>query len=151
MANARLKAHAASRATGRPALADDSGLEVDASGGEPGIMSARYGGEGASDEDRNRKVLGLLAEVPDERQTARFRCAAVYVSPEGDEVSAEGVIEGRINHAPAGEGGFGYDPIFLPLGATLTTAQISAAEKHAISHRGRAFRALAALLRERGL
>jgi len=149
LVNARLKAHAAARATGLRALADDSGLEVDALGGEPGVTSARYGGEGASDEDRYRKVLALLADVPDDRRTARFRCAAVYAGPDGTELSAEGVIEGRILHEPRGAGGFGYDPIFLPEGSTLTTAEITAEEKHAISHRGRAFRALAALLRER--
>lgn len=147
--NALLKARAAAQAAGLPAVADDSGLEVDALDGEPGVMSARYAGEGASDEDRYRKVLSLLRDVPDEKRTARFRCAAVYVEPGGEELLAGGAVEGRIARAPKGTGGFGYDPIFLPEGREVTMAELSPEEKHAISHRGRAFRALAALLRAR--
>ncbi len=145
--NALLKAGAAARATGLPAIADDSGLEVDALGGEPGVTSARYAGEGASDADRYCKVLALLADVPDERRTARFRCAAVFVSPEGAELLAEETCEGRIAREPAGAGGFGYDPIFVPEGHGVSMAQLTPEQKHAISHRGRALRALARLLR----
>jgi XTP/dITP diphosphohydrolase len=146
--NALAKARAASRATGLPALADDSGLEVDALGGQPGVMSARYAGEGARDEARYRKVLGLLTYVPEQQRTARFHCAAAFVSPEGAELLAAGTCEGRIAREPAGAGGFGYDPIFIPDGHTVTMAQLTAAQKHAISHRGRAFRALARRMRE---
>jgi XTP/dITP diphosphohydrolase len=149
-ANARDKAGAAARKTGLPAIADDSGLEVDALGGEPGIRSARFAGEGASDEDRYRKVLDLMRDVPDGSRGARFRCAAAFAAPDGKEVLAEGVCEGHVARQPAGTGGFGYDPIFVPEGHTCTMAELAAEEKHAISHRGRALRRLARLLRERG-
>ena len=148
-ANALLKARAAAQATGLPAIADDSGLEVDALGGEPGVMSARYAGEGAGDADRYRKVLALLADVPDARRTARFRCAAAFVSPEGVELLAEGTCEGRLAREPTGAGGFGYDPIFVPEDYTVTMAQLTPEQKHAISHRGRALRALVPLIRAR--
>ncbi len=146
--NAIAKAKHAAAATGVAAVADDSGLEVDALGGEPGVMSARYGGPGASDEDRYRKALRLLEGVPDAGRTARFRCAAAYASPAGEILLAEGTIEGNIAREPAGSGGFGYDPVFMALGETRTMAQLTPEEKHAISHRGRAFRALAKLMRE---
>ncbi|MBP7621400.1 MAG: RdgB/HAM1 family non-canonical purine NTP pyrophosphatase [Gemmatimonadales bacterium] len=145
--NAVVKARAAAAATGLPAIGDDSGLEVDALGGEPGVLSARYAGEGASDADRYQKVLALLADVPDARRTARFRCAAAFAAPDGTELLAEGKVEGRLAPAPAGTGGFGYDPIFLPEGRAVTMAQLTPEDKHAISHRGRALRALAARLR----
>ena len=148
-ANALLKARAAAQGTGLPAIADDSGLEVDALGGEPGVMSARYAGEGAGDADRYRKVLALLADVPDARRTARFRCAAAFVSPEGVELLAEGTCEGRLAREPTGAGGFGYDPIFVPEGYAVTMAQLTPEQKHAISHRGRALRALVPLIRAR--
>ena len=148
-ANALLKARAAAQATGLPAIADDSGLEVEALGGEPGVMSARYAGEGASDADRYRKVLALLADLPDERRTARFRCAAAFATPEGAELLAEGTCEGRIAREPMGAGGFGYDPIFVPEDYAVTMAQLTPEQKHAISHRGRALRALAPLIRAR--
>lgn len=148
-ANAVEKAKAAARATGLPAIADDSGLEVDALGGEPGIRSARYAGEQAGDADRYRKVLGLMAEVPDGRRGARFRCAAAYAEPEGKVLLAEGACEGRIAQRPAGAGGFGYDPIFIPEGCDVTMAQLTPTHKHRISHRGRALRLLANLIRER--
>lgn len=148
-ANAVEKAKAAARATGLPAIADDSGLEVDALGGEPGIRSARYAGEQAGDADRYRKVLGLMAEVPDGRRGARFRCAAAYAEPEGEVLLAEGTCEGRIAQRPAGAGGFGYDPIFIPEGYEITMAQLTPTQKHRISHRGRALRLLANLIRER--
>jgi XTP/dITP diphosphohydrolase len=145
--NALAKAKAAAAATGLPAVADDSGIEVDALGGEPGVMSARYGGPEATDRDRYQKVLRLLKEVPDVRRVARFRCAAAYATPDGQTLLAEGTLEGRIVREPVGSGGFGYDPIFIPDGDTRTMAQLTPAEKHAISHRGRAFRALAKLIR----
>ena len=148
-ANALLKARAAAQATGLPAIADDSGLEVDALGGEPGVMSARYAGEGASDADRYRRVLALLADVPDAPRTARFRCAAAFVSPEGVELLAEGTCEGRLAREPTGAGGFGYDPIFVPEGYAVTMAQLTPEQKHIISHRGRALRALVPLIRAR--
>jgi XTP/dITP diphosphohydrolase len=148
--NAMVKAQHTARATGLPAVADDSGLEVDALGGEPGIMSARYAGEEASDEERYGRVLELLRRVPHEDRGARFRCAAAYVHPDGDSLLAEGVCEGRIASSPAGRGGFGYDPIFVPGGESRTMAQLTSGEKHAISHRGRAFRELARQMRSRG-
>ncbi len=148
--NAVTKARHAAAATGLPAVADDSGLEVDALGGEPGVLSARYAGAGASDEDRYRKVLALLKDIPDARLTARFRCAAAFARPDGETLLAEGTVQGRIAREPEGSGGFGYDPIFIADGETRTMAQLSPEEKHAISHRGRAFRALARMIRERG-
>ena len=148
-ANAAAKARQAADATGLPAIADDSGLEVDALSGEPGVRSARYAGEGASDEARYRKVLALLAQVPEGQRGARFRCAAAYAEPGGDALVAKGTCEGRIAREPAGSGGFGYDPIFIPEGYQITMAQLTPAQKHAISHRGRAFRLLAKVLRGR--
>ena len=130
-----------------PTIADDSGLEVDALGGEPGIRSARYLGPLATDEERCLRVLELMRDVPGDRRTTRFRCAAAFATPEGDTLLAEGTCEGAIAIAPAGGGGFGYDPIFVPSGYSVTTAQLTPAEKNAISHRGKAFRALARLIR----
>jgi XTP/dITP diphosphohydrolase len=168
--NALAKAKAAAAATGLPAVADDSGIEVDALGGEPGVMSARYGGPEGTDRGRYEKVLRLLRDVPEAPRTvhpersrrvhpersrrARFRCAAAYArvaqaSACFNLLLAEGTIEGRIAHEPVGSGGFGYDPIFIPDGDTRTMAQLTPAEKHAISHRGRAFRALAKLIQGR--
>ncbi len=141
--NARLKARAALDLTGMPALADDTGLEVDALGGRPGIHAAHYAGPGATYADNVAKLLAELAGVAIERRGARFRTACVALFPDGSEVVAEGVLEGRITLAPRGENGFGYDPVFelLPLGRTL--AELSDREKNALSHRGRAARALA--------
>jgi len=150
-ANAIVKARAAAAATRLPALADDSGLEVDALGGEPGVRSARYAGESATDEDKYRRVLALLTEVPEPERTARFRCAAAFVTPEGIELFAEGTCEGHLTRAPVGAGGFGYDPIFIPAGYTVTMAEMTPEEKHAISHRGRALRSLAELIRAAGV
>jgi XTP/dITP diphosphohydrolase len=148
--NARLKAHALCEATGLPALADDTGLEVDALGGAPGVYSARYAGEGATYEDNWRKLLGALGDQPDRR--ARFATVALLAFPDGTEVHAVGAVEGTIAVEPAGDAGFGYDPVFIPAeGDGRTFAEMTAAEKHAVSHRGRAFRALAQLLVERGL
>ena len=140
--NARAKALAVARWSGKMALADDSGLEVEALGGEPGVLSNRYAGEGAGDADRIAKVLRLMEEVPDERRTARFRCAAALASPDGRMSVVEGVVEGRITRAPRGAGGFGYDPVFVPEGHRRTMAELTPDEKNRISHRGRALRAL---------
>jgi XTP/dITP diphosphohydrolase len=140
--NALLKAHAYADWAGLAAVADDSGLEVDALGGAPGVRSARYAGPGASDRDNLDKLLRALAGVPPERRTARFRCAAVLVDPERGSWEAEAAWEGRLLEAPRGSGGFGYDPVFVPLGWDRTSAEVDAATKDAASHRGRAFRAL---------
>ena len=140
--NALLKAWAYAAWSGLAAVADDSGLEVDALGGAPGVRSARYAGEGAGDRANLDKLLAALAGVPPERRTARFRCAAVLVDPEGGEWHAEAAWEGRVLDAPRGTGGFGYDPVFLPDGWELTSAEVDQATKDAASHRGQAFRAL---------
>ena len=147
LANALLKARAVAAFTGRPALADDSGIEVDALDGAPGVHSARYAGEQASDEDNNTKLIAALDGVPPEGRTARYRCVAVLVTPEGQEVAGIGSCEGRIGFEPRGSGGFGYDPWFVPQGETRTMAELTPEEKHAISHRGKALRGLADKLR----
>lgn len=145
--NARLKAEALAAATGLPALADDTGLEVDALGGRPGVRSARYAGEDGDDAANVAKLLDELADVPSSARTARFRTVAMVRWPDGREVAATGVVEGVIAGAPAGGGGFGYDPVFVPTeGDGRSFAEMGAAAKDAISHRGRAVRALAALL-----
>ncbi len=144
--NARLKAHAAAVASGLPSIADDSGLVVDALGGEPGVRSARYAGEPGDDEANLRLVLERMSGV--ENRAARFVCAAVLATPDGREWTAEGVLEGALTTAPRGSGGFGYDPIFLPDGHGRTTAEMAPEEKDAISHRGRAFRALRSAVEE---
>lgn len=147
-ANARLKAVAICEATGRPAVADDTGLEVDALGGAPGVRSARYAAdEGTGDEaDAAANVARLLRElhgVADGRRTARFRTVALVRWPDGREAIATGTVEGRIATGPSGDGGFGYDPVFVPVEGDGRTFAEMGDEKHAISHRGRAFRALA--------
>jgi len=145
--NARLKALAVAEATGEGALADDTGLEVEALGGEPGVFTARFAGEGATYHDNVTKLLEVLDgfEAPERR--ARFRTVALARFPDGREVVAEGVVHGHIALVARGDGGFGYDPVFVPEeGDGRTFAEMTAAEKHAISHRGRAFRALAAQL-----
>ncbi|PRX05673.1 UNVERIFIED_ORG: XTP/dITP diphosphohydrolase [Actinomadura viridilutea] len=149
--NALLKARAIAEHTGLPAVADDSGLCVDALNGMPGVLSARWSGrfgDAAGDKDRANLdlVLDQLADVPGPRRGAAFVCAAALVVPGGAEHCVEGRLRGRIVDAPRGDGGFGYDPIFQPEGESRTTAELTAEEKNAISHRGRAFRALAALL-----
>lgn len=136
--NARLKAAAYARASGLLTLADDSGLEVDALGGEPGIRSARYAGKGASDEDRYRLLLERLREVPWEERTARFRCVIAVATSEGQIRTAEGTCEGIIAFAPKGEHGFGYDPVFYFPEYGMTMAELSPATKNKISHRARA-------------
>jgi XTP/dITP diphosphohydrolase len=145
--NARLKARALSDATGMPAVSDDTGLEVEALGGAPGVYSARFAGPHASYQDNVAKLLDELlkagANAP-ERRRATFRSVAMVAYPDGGEVWAEGRVEGVISAVAAGEAGFGYDPIFAPDGFDgRTFAQMTSDEKHRISHRGRAFRALA--------
>jgi len=147
LANALLKARAVAAFTGKPALADDSGIEVDALGGAPGVHSARYAGEEATDEDNNTKLIAALDGVAWEGRTARYRCVAVLVTPDGQEVAGIGSCEGRIGVEPRGLGGFGYDPWFVPQGETRTMAELTSEEKHAISHRGKALRGLADKLR----
>ncbi len=146
--NARLKAVALASATDQVALADDSGLEVDALGGAPGVHSARYAGDPASDADNVALLLAELDRVgatSPTRRTARFRCVLVLRRPDGAELVAAGVVEGHIADEQAGEGGFGYDPVFVPDdGDGRTFAQMTGEEKQAISHRGRALRALLA-------
>lgn len=139
-ANAALKAGVAAHATGLVAVADDSGLVVDALGGEPGVHSARYAGAHGDDAANLAKVLERMNGVTD--RSARFVCAAVVVAPGSDPRLVHGEVGGQLTEAPRGEGGFGYDPIFVPHGEQRTTAQLSPAEKDAISHRGAAFRAL---------
>lgn len=136
--NALLKARGYAAATGLLTLADDSGLEVDALNGEPGVHSARYGGEDATDEDRYRLLLRRLEGVPEVRRTARFRCVIALVWPDGAEELVEGVCEGRIATAPAGEHGFGYDPVFYVSEYGRTMAELPPEVKNRISHRGRA-------------
>lgn len=140
--NALIKARAAVAETGRVALADDSGIAVDRLNGMPGVRSARWAGSGATDEDNNELLLRQLDDVPDEARTARFVCAMALVTPGGTEIVRHGVVDGRLLRAPRGENGFGYDPLFLPDGHELTTAELDPAAKDAISHRGRAVRAI---------
>jgi XTP/dITP diphosphohydrolase len=143
LGNARLKAAALARATGRPALADDSGLEVDALAGAPGVHSARYAGPDGDDARNVARLLAALAEVPATERGARFRSVVVLRWPDGREVHAEGTVAGRIVPVPTGSGGFGYDPVFVPDdGDGRTFAEMAPAEKHRLSHRGRALRAL---------
>lgn len=146
--NALLKARGYAQMTGLLTLADDSGLEVDALHGRPGVHTARYGGEGLSDAERYRLLLQEMADVPDEERAARFRCVMALVGADGrlHHVS-EGVCPGRIAQDPAGEGGFGYDPVFYLPERGRTMAQLAAEEKNAISHRGRALRDMAPALR----
>jgi XTP/dITP diphosphohydrolase len=141
--NALLKARAIAQFTGLPAVADDSGLCVDALNGMPGVLSARWSGGHGDDEANLRLVLDQVADVPDERRGAQFVCAAVLVLPSGTERVTEGILSGRLIREPRGANGFGYDPIFVPDGAELTTAQIDSDAKDRISHRGKALRALA--------
>jgi XTP/dITP diphosphohydrolase len=150
--NALLKARHAATHSHQPALADDSGIEVDALGGRPGVRSARYAGDGASDEANLQRLLHDLAELPQAQEpaarTARYQCVIVVVRAADDPepLIARGTWEGRIAHAPLGSGGFGYDPVFVPRGDSRTAAQLPAAEKNAVSHRGRALRELLTLL-----
>jgi XTP/dITP diphosphohydrolase len=144
--NALLKAAAVADATGLTALADDSGLAVAALNGMPGVLSARWAGRHGDDAANLQLVLDQLADVPDERRGAAFVCAAAAVTPTGDRLVVEGRVDGVVNRVPCGANGFGYDPIFVPVGEQRTTAEMSPDEKDAISHRGKAFRTLAARL-----
>jgi XTP/dITP diphosphohydrolase len=144
--NALLKARAVAAFTGLPAVADDSGLCVDALNGMPGVLSARWAGRHGDDEANLRLVLAQLSDVPDERRGAHFACAAALVLPSGKEHVSEAAVYGRLIRQPRGTNGFGYDPIFVPDGSELTTAEMSPAAKDAISHRGKALRALAPVI-----
>jgi XTP/dITP diphosphohydrolase len=147
VSNARLKAVALVEATGQACVADDTGLEVNALGGAPGVYSARYAGEHASYADNFSKLLAELAGVEKAQRTARFRTVALARFPDGSEVVASGAVDGHIATEPQGTSGIGYDPVFVPDGGDgRTFAEMSAPEKHAVSHRGRAFRALAEAL-----
>ena len=146
--NALEKALTVARATGELSLADDSGLMVDALGGAPGVLSARYAGEDATQDELIGKLLGELAGVPEAERTGRFVCVLVLASPEGELGRWEGRVEGRIATEPVGEGGFGYDPVFWYPPARITFAQMTPENKNAVSHRGRALRAFAADLPE---
>ncbi len=146
--NALIKARSALRLTGLPVIADDTGLEVDALGGRPGVHASRFAGQGATYADNVRKLLAEMQGVGPARRTARFRCACVACLPDGRELVADGVLEGRIIGAPRGANGFGYDPVFEVEGLGRTLAELSDAEKNALSHRARAVHALAALLAE---
>jgi len=144
--NALLKARDAARHTGLVAIADDSGLAVDALNGMPGVLSARWAGPARDDTANLWLVLSQIADVPALSRGAAFVCAAALVTPEGAEHVVEGRVDGTLLTEPRGTGGFGYDPIFVPIGETRTTAEMLPAEKDAISHRGQAFRALAPYL-----
>jgi XTP/dITP diphosphohydrolase len=146
--NALLKARHAAALSGLPALADDSGLEVDALGGRPGVWSARFAGPDANDEDNNKRLLRALAERPGAARSARYRCVLALVRSSDDPrpLLAQGSWEGRIGMSPAGSGGFGYDPYFIPAGFECTVAELSAVQKNALSHRGAALRDLIARL-----
>ncbi len=141
-ANAELKARAVARALNLPALADDSGLCVEALGGAPGVYSARYAGDGADDAANNAKLLGEMAGIPPERRGAAFVCVMVCCRPDGRLLTTQGRLEGRIALAPDGAGGFGYDPVFELPQRGLTVARLSTGEKNAVSHRGQALRAM---------
>jgi XTP/dITP diphosphohydrolase len=150
--NALLKARHAARHAQLAALADDSGLEVDALGGRPGLWSARFAGAGASDEQNLRQLLAELEGVPEGYRQARYQCVIVWVRSVGDQspLIAHGTWEGSIAQAPRGQRGFGYDPVFVPAGERRTAAQLSDAEKNAVSHRGQALRGLVAMLDQAG-
>ena len=144
--NALLKARAVAAHTGLPAVADDSGLCVDALNGMPGVLSARWSGRHGDDEANLRLLLAQLADVPADRRAAHFYCSAALVLPSGAEHVTEGAVYGWLTDAPRGTNGFGYDPIFVPDSLDVTTAQMPAEEKDAISHRGKALRALAPVI-----
>ena len=146
--NALAKAREAAEHSGLPSVADDSGLAVDALNGMPGVLSARWAGRHGDDVANLVLLLGQISDVPSDRRTARFVCAAAAVLPDGRELVVEEAMEGRIIDAPRGTNGFGYDPIFVPDGEARTSAEMPSDEKDAISHRGKAFRALAPVLVE---
>ena len=152
IANALIKARHAAAHSGLPAIADDSGLEVDALGGRPGLHSARYAGPAAAARDNNELLLAKLAGIPERQRGARFRCAMVFVRDAADPlpVITEAAWEGRIGREPRGAGGFGFDPLFIVEGDSRTAAEMPAEEKNRVSHRGQALLALAARMRESG-
>ena len=141
--NALLKARYTAHATGLPSISDDSGLSVDFLNGDPGIYSARWAGVHGNDQANLEKLLDQLKDVPDEMRTAHFTCVAALALPDGRTHVEEGLFHGRILRKAVGDGGFGYDPIFSPLGMSISSAQMSAEEKDAISHRGKALRLIA--------
>ena len=145
--NAIKKAETVSRLTGKAALADDSGLEVDALQGEPGVYSARYAGDNANDEENNAKLLERLAGVPEKSRSARFRCVIALAIPSKETQTVEGVCEGLITLNPYGSNGFGYDPVFFYPPFQATFAELSPGEKNRISHRGKAIRAVVPLIK----
>lgn len=149
--NALIKARALVEFSGKAAMADDSGIEIDALDGRPGVHSARFAGLQATDTQNNLRMAHLLQDVPPERRTARYRCVAVLVTPDGTVIEGEGTCEGSIAGAPRGDNGFGYDPWFIPQGQELTFGQLPLEFKHGISHRGRALRQLASRLKDSGL
>lgn len=146
--NALLKAHALAQATGLPAVADDSGLCVDVLNGAPGIFSARWAGSHGDDAANLALLLAQLGDIDDAHRGAHFFCAAALALPDGTDRVVEGRLLGSLRHAPSGTGGFGYDPILQPAGDTRTCAELTPAQKNAISHRGQAFRALVPAIRE---
>lgn len=146
--NARLKASAVCTFTNKPSVADDTGLEIDALGGAPGVYSARFAGDDATYEQNLEKVLIELEGVPMSQRTARFRTVALIRYPDGSELIANGTVEGHINENPLGDEGFGYDPLFVPVEGNGTTFAQMGVEKHKFSHRGRAFRSLGLILKE---
>ena len=148
--NALIKARNAARHSGRPAIADDSGIEVDALQGAPGVYSARFAGPGSSDDDNNRRLLEALQNIPPESRSARFQCVMVYLRHAKDPTPliCQGTWEGQILEAPRGAGGFGYDPLFLVTGQGCTSAELPPEEKNRLSHRGQALRRLLAALSE---
>ncbi|MCL2408538.1 MAG: XTP/dITP diphosphatase [Oscillospiraceae bacterium] len=148
MENALLKAEAVCKASGLPAIADDSGIVVDALGGAPGVYSSEYGGEGLTDSERAALLLKNMEKS--EQRTAKFVSIIVCVFPDGEILSAEGECQGEILHEPRGSGGFGYDPVFLVTGTGKSMAELSLEEKNAVSHRGVAIRELVSLLEKRG-
>ncbi|MET8866166.1 RdgB/HAM1 family non-canonical purine NTP pyrophosphatase [Nonomuraea sp. NPDC004580] len=145
--NALLKAHAVAQGSGLPAVADDSGLCVDVLNGMPGVLSARWAGRHGDDQANLELLLAQVADVPDDKLTAHFACAAALALPSGEHRVAGGTLPGRLIKTPRGTNGFGYDPILIPEGEERTTAEMAPEEKDAISHRGRAFRALAPMVR----
>lgn len=146
--NAVKKASITAKITGYICLADDSGLMVDALDGRPGVYSARFAGEKATDEQNNLKLLKMLADIPEDRRTARFVCVIAICTPEGETFTVRGECEGKIAFAPRGDKGFGYDPLFIPEGYNATFAELDAGEKSRISHRGKALAKAVAVIKE---
>ncbi len=145
--NALIKARSLVEFSGRASIADDSGIEIDALGGAPGVRSARFAGPRATDEENNQRMVELLKDVPLEKRSARYRCLAVLVMPDGAHIRAEGTCEGTIAMEPRGNNGFGYDPWFIPEGQQQTFGELPLEYKHAISHRGKALRELTAKIK----